>query len=306
MRVSSLVFSRFGTSDIYAEPFAGSLAVLLGKTGEPHRKEVVNDIDCLVANAWRGMKYMPDETAEFATHPTIQVDLEARRRFLSREAARLDVEKLLDDPEWCDPRIAGYWVWCASNAISMNQELGSHYQNSGINMGSSPSITHTPGSGHGVQLTKRSSAYIVEHMRLIASRLRKTHILCSNWETCVSDTKLGQVGHKYSTASVFLDPPYNTKTRRKGLYARDSFDVANDVMEWCIEHGDNPNLRIALCGLRDDYDMPDSWEVVEWTHDYNVMGGKTKPSDRGEHKRIETIWFSPHCVAPSNQMSMFG
>ena len=45
-RVALQVWERFGDVANYVEPFAGSLAVLLGRPTEP-KTETVNDLDCL-------------------------------------------------------------------------------------------------------------------------------------------------------------------------------------------------------------------------------------------------------------------
>ena len=303
-RPVSMIWERLGTQDIYSEPFAGSLAVLLAKRGGMHKREIVNDLDCLLVNFWRSVRFCPEETAENAIRPTNQVDLEAGRRYLSKMATKIELENMLEDVEYCDPQVAGWWVWVVSNEIAMNMNIGSHFSNTGINLGSVPSMDNTPGTGHGVQLQKQSSKFIHEIIQQLSVRLRKVIAFHGNWRTCVSNTKLGQAGKsKKYTASVFLDPPYSTPTRGK-LYAKDSKVIALDALAWCKEHQDNPRLHIALCGLEGEYDLP-GWDAVPWVEkDYNIMGGKTKPSDRGEHTRIETIWFSPHCLLPSQQLRM--
>lgn len=57
-RVAPQVWERFGDVDNYVEPFAGSLAVLLGRPTAP-QTETVNDIDCYLANSgagWRSIR----------------------------------------------------------------------------------------------------------------------------------------------------------------------------------------------------------------------------------------------------------
>ena len=51
-RIADLVWQRFGRVSNYVEPFAGSLAILLG-CPHPGHTETVNDIDALLANFWR-------------------------------------------------------------------------------------------------------------------------------------------------------------------------------------------------------------------------------------------------------------
>ena len=67
-RVAPLVWERFGDVPNYIEPFAGSLAVLLGR---PHdaRTETVNDLDCYLANFWRALVAEPDAVADYADWP---------------------------------------------------------------------------------------------------------------------------------------------------------------------------------------------------------------------------------------------
>lgn len=95
---------------------------------------------------------------------------------------------------------------------------------------------------------------------------------------------------------VLLDPPYATDTREDNIYARDSGSISGDVRAWCLENGDNPMLRIALCGYQNEHD-----ELVErgWSpHYWKAQGGYGNQSDgRGrENAQREVIWFSPHCL----------
>jgi hypothetical protein len=53
-RVAGDVWARFGDVDNYVEPFAGSLAMLLGRpAGHRGRIETVNDLDGFVSNRRR-------------------------------------------------------------------------------------------------------------------------------------------------------------------------------------------------------------------------------------------------------------
>jgi hypothetical protein len=70
--------------------------------------------------------------------------------------------------------------------------------------------------------------------------------------------------------------------------------VAHDVREWAIANGDNPLLRIALCGYDGEHVMPESWECVEWKAK-GGYGSQGNGSGR-ENSGRERIWFSPHCL----------
>ena len=96
------IWKRFGRPDVYAEPFAGSLAVLLGRAN-PCRREVVCDLDGHIANFWRAMQADPDEVARWADYPTIHQDLTARHRWLTAWC-REHSARLSEDPFYYDAR----------------------------------------------------------------------------------------------------------------------------------------------------------------------------------------------------------
>lgn len=108
-RVASIVWERFGSVYSYNEPFAGSLAVLLGRPHAP-RVETVNDLDCYLANFWRALQHDPDGVAFHADGPVNEADLHARHRWLV-EFGRAIAERVMSEPEFYDVKIAGWWVW---------------------------------------------------------------------------------------------------------------------------------------------------------------------------------------------------
>lgn len=108
-RVADLVWSRLGDVPTYNEPFAGSLAVLLGRPHAP-RVETVNDLDCYLANFWRALQHDPDQVAFYADSPVNEADLHARHRWLV-EVARPTAERCMTEPDFFDAKIAGWWVW---------------------------------------------------------------------------------------------------------------------------------------------------------------------------------------------------
>ena len=114
-RIAAQVWQEFGDVDVYVEPFAGSLAVLLGAP-RVHDREVVSDTDGNIANFWRSIRDAPDEVAYWADYPTYHHDLTARHRWL-RETADERAEMLRSDPSAHDAKAAGWWVWGISNWI---------------------------------------------------------------------------------------------------------------------------------------------------------------------------------------------
>jgi hypothetical protein len=96
--------------------------------------------------------------------------------------------------------------------------------------------------------------------------------------------------------AVFLDPPYaDTADRTENIYAQDSLTVAHDVRRWAIANGDNPLMRIALCGYAGEHQMPESWEAWAWKAHGGYGAGRGGAGE--DNAARETIWFSPHCLA---------
>lgn len=107
-RVANLVWDRFGDVPNYVEPFFGSGAVMLARP-HPARIETINDLDCYVANFWRALRSAPQDVALYADSPVNEADLHARHLWLvNRDEFR---ERMKSDPEYFDPKIAGWWVW---------------------------------------------------------------------------------------------------------------------------------------------------------------------------------------------------
>ena len=302
-RVAPLVWEHFGGVANYVEPFFGSGAVLLGRPNAPGI-ETVNDLDGFVCNAWRAIQANPDGVAEWADYPPNECDLHARHLWLKQRRDSL-AARLMADPDYCDAKIAGWWLW------GMAQWIGGGFCG---DSGSGPwrvvdgQLTHLGRAGQGVarQLTHlgdagqgvaRKRSGLQDWMEALAARLRYVRVECGDWERICGPsvtTKLGLTG-------VFLDPPYADEANRTAdLYAKDSGDVAHRVREWALANGDNPLMRIALCGYEGEYTMPESWECAAW----KACGGYGSQGEgRGRDNAVrERIWFSPACLRPQENL----
>lgn len=113
-RVAGLVWDHFGNVPNYVEPFAGSLAVLLGRPSEP-KTETVNDADCYLANFWRALANDPEAVARFADWPVNEADLESRHLWLVNQPEFR--ERMKTDPGYYDVKIAGWRVWKPSKRV---------------------------------------------------------------------------------------------------------------------------------------------------------------------------------------------
>ncbi len=96
-RSADLIWSMPGDPKVYAEPFAGSLAVLLRRPPTAHcrPREMVVDIDHHILNFRRAVKADPERVAHHCDHPTFHADLTARHRWLR---------------EWGEPHRNALWT----------------------------------------------------------------------------------------------------------------------------------------------------------------------------------------------------
>lgn len=282
-RAASLIWERFGDVANYIEPFAGSLAVLLARPTEP-RIETVNDLDCNLANFWRAVKADPEAVAAWADWPVNEADLHARHRWI---VAQLPThrEKMMSDPEWFDAKIAGLWVWGLCQWIGTGWCHAIH----GAPARKLPALS-APGKGiHSLQ----GSDFLA-----LARRLRRVRVACGDWMRVLGERVTNPNG---VLGAVLLDPPYADGEME---YAAKGEGVAQAVAEWARENGGNPLLRIALCGLDGEHDMP-GWECVPW----KARGGygSQRADGSNDNRKRERIWFSPHCLKPDKgQRALFG
>ena len=108
-KIADLVWERFGNVVNYVEPYAGSLAVMRARPHAP-TIETVNDGSAHICNVWRAIQWEPQETAKWTDWPVNEVDLHARHKRLVELEPTLR-ELLLADPDHCNPKLAGWWIW---------------------------------------------------------------------------------------------------------------------------------------------------------------------------------------------------
>lgn len=417
-RVAGVGWRAFG-QDVpnYIEPFAGSLAMLLGRPGGPGKIETVNDRDRYLANFWRAIVTDPWGVAEWADGPVNEADLHARHKWLVNQHDFR--ERMHEDPEFYDVKIAGWWVWgiccwigggwCVEpnnhkhpkldgigkgvhsdagnpkarnlrakarprmsgdnagegvhaeqlaagalrgrprpnlnggqgiHAPGLKQQmtrlsvtdnasgLGGVHTNSVISGAYSPGRrpalstagggVHMPSLGndrgvHGVSTTPGTFLHALrelsvpdappcfEWFRALMLRLRRVRVACGDWQRVLGDSVLGKgknVGGRRPCA-VFLDPPYSHELRDSYLYSEDDPQISAMVRAWALEHGDDPDLRIALCGYEGEHEMP-GWTCYAW------KGARGYAAEGNENRKLERIWFSKHCLPlEPNQRSLF-
>jgi hypothetical protein len=221
-----------------------------------------------------------------------------------------DLDKLLADPAWCDPVMAGWWIWGQSCWIGrgwcsgtgpwhvdhegrvVRQERSSGTREPGV----SRRLPHLTNNGRGAnhQCTREPGVPddidgdrifhpmtmpdLLRWFEFLSSRLRHVRIIQGDWQRALtpSASKTLSVRMGNGICGVFLDPPYSTEAERTmSIYTNDCGEVAHDVRAWCLANGDDPQYRIVLAGYDSEHVELEAagWRVVEWFKTGFLKGG---------------------------------
>lgn len=290
-KAAELIWSRFGADcGNYIEPFFGSGAAWLNRPKDYVGWATVNDLDGNVANLWRSMRYAPEMVAEAACWPVNECDLHARHLWLVTNAKRL-AGRLMADPYYHEPEAAGWWAWGACSWIGGGWCAGdgpwhAELDDEGVatltlgdgGKGVNRKIPHLGNGGTGVN---RKLEWLKAWFAELQAGMGEARVCCGDWERIMSPGTMTRNG----TAAVLLDPPYSLTG---AVYAQDSSTVSGDVRAWCRKNGDNPALRIALCGHDTEHNDLEAlgWTVETWAKVGGYQGADAR----------ERIWFSPACL----------
>jgi hypothetical protein len=324
-RIAAEVWKRFGNPPNYVEPFAGSLAALLARPHTP-QTETVNDKDGMISNFWRALQAEPETVARYADWPVNENDLHARHAWLVGQRESLTA-RLEGDPDYYDPKIAGWWVWGVSSWIGsgwcsgrgpwqvVDRELRRVGRAGAVArqlprmsgaQGVNRKLPHIAGGNRGGH--RDSLARVVRQLPHVAG-LRGVHREVLGTTSALLDyfaalaARLRRVRvcsgdwsrvltptvtTYHGPTAVFLDPPY---IQYEDWYS-EANRVAHTVHTWAVEHGNNPLFRIALCGYEGDYTMPEGWICLNW----KAQGGYARTKQAVANSSREVVWFSPHCL----------
>lgn len=333
-QAAPVIWEALGDVAHYVEPFAGSLANLLNRPHPCNRayfSETVNDADGLLVNAWRAIQQCPEETAAAASWPVSELDKTARGIALLKWREDKMTDLLAGSPEWCDPKMAGWWLWCVCCQIGAwgigswtADEAGRVVKIDRKAERREPGVTrdrpHLSDNGMGVNhpgtrepgvLDAESEFHpltmpqLIRWFQWLAARLRHVRILHGDWARLVTSgsAKTLPVRQKQGVCGILLDPPYaDSANRADGLYAQEDLTVAHAVKTWCLAHGDDPDYRIVLCGFAGEHDdalVNAGWREVEWFKAGFLRGGMAQQSKNGHQQARERLWMSPHCLQPA-------
>ncbi|MSS45306.1 DNA adenine methylase [Cutibacterium sp. WCA-380-WT-3A] len=295
---AQIIWERFGDPGGYVEPFCGSAAVLLNRPAfKGRRVETINDRDGWVANVWRAIKADPAGVAAECAGPLSEVDIHARMAWLNERRDGF-VAWLEGDPEHYDAKAAAWWLTVASGSIGHPSEPGPWITRGGslVSVPASSGVKRcfpALGSDRGVYANGRD---VAAGMAALADRLSHVRITCGGWNMVVTPAALCARNGGDGSIAVLLDPPYEVGY---DIYGSDGVGLSAAARDWCLRAP--ADMRIALCGYDSEHD-----ELLAhgWTKVFGKAGSSGYGAGRASDR--ERIWFSPACLKPATQDSLFG
>ena len=132
-------------------------------------------------------------------------------------------------------------------------------------------------------------AFIFAWFMALHERLRNVRVACGDWTRVVNDS----VTTRHGLTGVFLDPPY-AKGAMNYAAGGVGTSLSLDVQAWCAANGDNPLLRIVLCGHAGEHDalLARGWSIRNWA----ARKGYAVTAEAVQNSADETLWCSPACV----------
>jgi hypothetical protein len=152
-------------------------------------------------------------------------------------------------------------------------------------------------SGRGVHAKGRRSQLRV-YMGELAARLRGVRVACGDWSRVCGDC----VTWRHGITAVFLDPPYAEGAQQYAAGGTGT-GLSADVREWAIAAGERRDMRVILCGLDGEHEMPSTWRVVPWKAGRGYGGQRSDGTNDNRHR--ERLWVSPHCLGSDAALPLF-
>lgn len=305
--VAPLIWKLLGSPVLYIEPFGGSLAVLLARPDyDPHKHwEVVGDLNGLIVNLYRAIKADAVAVAKLVDRMWAEQDLDAALRVINQRKPTLS--------DWLAENLNNYDVELAAYHLVLECYcLGSMRTNKVSRLGRrgvcAKSFVKVGVDEQGFVVNET----VYEWLRAIQNRLHFVDIYCRDWKKTIeisvgSHTKYLRMQDANSTprVGVFLDPPYVADESHLIKYIdtltkQDLLKLRNEVLQWCIEMTNCPDMRIVLTGY-EEYDelRKHGWRVYNFRKSHQSLRNRRKdPILRDEiYTNVwrERVYASPTC-----------
>ncbi len=308
--VAADVWSRFGAVKSYYEPFFGTGSMFFSSPYmDTIERAVLNDLDGMVANFWRSVKFSLQETACYCDMGQHEIELHARLLAVWKEIGQI-THKLVEDVSWHDPKLAGYWATAMSADLvprcgtgggpwALDDKGRLHKRSDSAGMSFSK-----PNADRKNCIRWAAEGTVEASLLSLHTALTRAYVLCGDWQRCFIEYQLRE-----TPIGVFFDPPYDEGVNKISAVYKQSKPITSSIKDWATKFGAKVNFRIAICGYSGEYDSlvaEHGWEEFKW----KGTGGYGKTGKSAEavgmiNRHKETIWFSPYCLKPSSQSFLF-
>lgn len=234
----------------YAEPFAGSLSVLLAKP--PAVFEIVNDIDRDLVLFWRVLRERPEEL---------------RRLCALTPHAHAEYDAAWPIPDDVDELERARRVW-----VKLSQGRGGALRATGWR--------HHKRPGGRTSSMPRTLAGYVDRMFDVAERIRSVSL------ECIPALDFVRAYGRDPDVLLYVDPPYLFDTRaRSGIYRHEMGDEASHRQLAAALH--DCRATVVLSGYASplyDLELFPSWDRAE------IRAGTGQNAAVGWQERTEVLW----------------
>ncbi len=282
----------------YFEPFGGSLAVLLARERKPGKiyHEIVNDVDALIINVWRALKYTPTDVARMCSDPNSHVLYWQRIRYILAHKDIL-LDRIMKYDSHFNIKLAAYWLYykaCEIGSIELDKISLEHIDNSisedGLSVGRNQLM-----SNNGIHAKYKNiedkEEKVIAWFNYIKKILQNTKITCLDWKRLFNDGTHWQDCGGTKNIGIFFDPPYSN-CRRGGLYRKDNYDVHKEVNDFCIKNADRETYRIVVAGYEGEHNNLEDYGYTKYI--WHAHGGYSNLSG-SDNKYKERLWASKSC-----------
>lgn len=252
-RIARHIVAALPPHTVYAEPFAGGLAVLYAKGRSPvtnghHYREAINDTNRVLITLYRVAKLQPDELARQLDATLCSKADHDRARSICKEPAGYD-------------EITVAWAAYVNSMVSFASTWGGGYSRGVI------------GDNHAAKWAQK--------LDTLQGRMARLRDVCMD---CID--ALDFIDRWDAPHTVFYcDPPYpNTDQRHYGGYTLDDFAALVDRLATC-------KASFVLSNYHQDVPMPGDWRRVEIQARMSAPNGKHELRTGGDTHRTEVLWI---------------
>ncbi len=268
-RIASFVWKLLGNPKVYIEPFVGGGAVFLNRPypiDPRYHIEIISDVDGLVINLWRAIKYNRKALEDGIERPISEVELNCFLNIVRKGSDLID--RMEEDETFVDIKLGIAYAYILG--VSKHLFWGERVVPMNLKL-----------SG----LMKRCywvNGELDNYLTIVYNRLKHTTIFKRDWKYVMQWIDEDRDFKTY-LKGIYFDPPYETSGKdNEKFYKRESQSVESEVYQYAHLTGDDPTKRIVFSSTKDYPEL--------------IQSGWTRYRWKRKEDNLEYIYASPHCL----------